>query len=75
MGETVTGIEERGGTTVVRTRSGAEIEAIAFEGQAHLVSGCSPDRALRLEGFLCAKSQRSKKLVLHVTRIEFVEGD
>jgi primosomal replication protein N len=53
----------------------AEIEAIAFEGQAHLVSGCAPDRALRLEGFLCAKSRRSKKLVLHVTRIEFVEGD
>ena len=53
----------------------AEIEAIAFEGQARLVSGCAPDSALRLEGFLCAKSRRSKKLVLHVTNIEFVEGE
>jgi len=53
----------------------AEVEAIAFEGQARLVSGSAPDRALRLQGFLCAKSRRSKKLVLHVTNIEFVEGE
>ena len=53
----------------------AEVEVIAFEGQARLVSASAPDRALRLEGFLCAKSRRSKKLVLHVTNIEFVEGE
>lgn len=53
----------------------AELEAIAFEGQARLVSGSALERALRLQGFLCAKSRRSKKLVLHVTHIEFVEGE
>jgi len=28
-----------------------------------------------LQGFLAAKSNRSKKLVLHVTDIEFIEGE
>jgi primosomal replication protein N len=28
---------------------------------------------VKLEGFLSAKSKRSKKLVLHVTDIEFAE--
>ena len=53
----------------------AELEAIAFEAQANLMSGAAPGSPLRLEGFLCAKSRRSKKLVLHATHIEFVEGD
>jgi len=29
---------------------------------------------LKLQGFLGAKSKRSKRLVLHVTSIEFIEG-
>jgi hypothetical protein len=29
---------------------------------------------LLLHGFLAAKSKRSRKLVLHVTNIEFIEG-
>ena len=29
---------------------------------------------LRVHGFLSAKSKRSKRLVLHVTNIEFMEG-
>jgi tmRNA-binding protein len=29
---------------------------------------------LKLHGFLAAKSKRSRKLVLHVTDIEFIEG-
>ena len=33
------------------------------------------ESSLRLQGFLCAKSRRSKKPVLHVTNIEFIEGD
>ena len=28
----------------------------------------------KVQGFLSAKSKRSKKLMLHVTEIEFVEG-
>ncbi len=53
----------------------AEVEAVAFEAQARLVAGATPGRALKAEGFLCAKSRRSKKAVLHVTNIEFVEGN
>jgi hypothetical protein len=29
---------------------------------------------LKLHGFLAAKGKRSRKLVLHVTNIEFIEG-
>ena len=32
------------------------------------------DTALRVHGFLSARSKRSKRLVLHVTQIEFTEG-
>jgi len=52
----------------------AEVEALAFEAQARLIAGASLGRALKAEGFLCAKSRTSKKPVLHVTNIEFVEG-
>jgi primosomal replication protein N len=52
-----------------------EIEALAFEAQARLIAGAALGRALRARGFLCAKSARSKKPVLHVTQIEFAEGD
>ena len=53
----------------------AEIPAIAFDAQARLLAGTRLERALDVEGFLCAKSRRSKKLVLHATRIEFIEGE
>jgi primosomal replication protein N len=52
----------------------AEIGAIAFEAQAKLLAGRPLGSELRLQGFLSAKSKRSKKLMLHVTNIEFVEG-
>jgi primosomal replication protein N len=51
----------------------AELGAVAFEAQARLIAGIRPGRAVRLEGFLGAKTRRSKKNVLHVTNIEFVE--
>jgi primosomal replication protein N len=53
----------------------AEIEALAFETQARLMAAGPLGRSLKAEGFLCAKSRRSKKPVLHVTNIEFVEGN
>ena len=53
----------------------AEIGGIAFETQARLLAGASLNTAMRLQGFLAAKSKKSKKLVLHVTNIEFIEGD
>jgi primosomal replication protein N len=51
-----------------------ELDAVAFEGEARLLSGTALDRELNLAGFLCARSRRSRKPVLHVTQIEFVEG-
>jgi primosomal replication protein N len=53
----------------------AEIEAVAFEAQARLLAAGPMGRLLKAEGFLCAKNRRSKKPVLHVTNIEFIEGN
>ena len=52
----------------------AEIGAVAFEAQARLVSRTKVGSEVRLRGFLGVKTRRSKKLVLHVTDIEFTEG-
>jgi len=53
----------------------AEIEAVAFEAQARLLAAGPMGRQLKAEGFLCAKNRQSKKPVLHVTNIEFIEGN
>jgi primosomal replication protein N len=57
-----------------RRKVQAEIGAIAFEANARLVAGRPLGSEMKLQGFLSAKSRRSKKLMLHVTHIEFVEG-
>jgi primosomal replication protein N len=62
--------DEAGGKRKVQ----AEISAIAFEAEARLIVGRPLGCEVRLEGFLSAKSKRSKRLMLHVTNIEFVEG-
>lgn len=51
----------------------AELQAVAFQAQARLIAGTQPGREVKVEGFLGAKSQRSRKNVLHVTHIEFNE--
>ncbi len=53
----------------------AEIGGIAFEAQARLLTGKPLGTGARFQGFLGARSKRSKKLVLHVTNIEFIEGE
>ena len=63
--------DEAGGRRSIQ----AEIAAIAFETQARLVSGLKLDTNMKVQGFLAAKSKRSKRLVLHVTNIEFIEGE
>jgi primosomal replication protein N len=63
-------IEEAGKTRTVR----AEIPAVAFQTLARLVAGAKLGAQARFEGFLGAKTRRSKRLVLHVTDIEFLEG-
>jgi primosomal replication protein N len=62
---------EAGGSRTVQL----EIDAIAFEADARLIGAAAAGRSVRTEGFLCAKSRRSKKPVLHVTDIEFIEGE
>ena len=52
----------------------AQISAVAFEAQARLVSKMKLNSDLQVKGFLSARTKRSKKLVLHVTDIEFSEG-
>jgi primosomal replication protein N len=52
----------------------AEIDAIAFETEARLVATAPLDSMMRVEGFLCARSRRSRRPVLHATRVEFIEG-
>jgi primosomal replication protein N len=52
-----------------------EVSAIAFETQAKLLAGRPLGTAVTIQGFLGARSKRSKKLVLHVTDIEFIEGE
>jgi primosomal replication protein N len=51
-----------------------ELEAVAFRGEARLIAGAALGSLLRARGFLCARSRRSKKAVLHVTHIAFIEG-
>ena len=63
--------EEAGVTRKVQ----AEIGAVAFEAQARLVAARPLGSAVNVEGFLSAKTKRSKRLMLHVTNIEFVEGE
>ncbi len=65
---------ERGEAGKVR-KVNAEVESIAFETEARLIAAAALDRDLRVEGFLCAKSARSKKLVLHITNVVFGQGD
>ena len=58
-----------------KRRINAEVAGIAFEAQARLLAKANMNTEIKLQGFLAAKSKRSKKLVLHVTHIEFIEGD
>jgi len=58
-----------------KRRINAEIAGIAFEAQARLLARARLNTEIKLHGFLAAKSRRSKKLVLHVTNVEFIEGD
>jgi primosomal replication protein N len=63
--------DEAGGRRAIQ----AEVSAIAFETEARMLSGAKLGAGLKIKGFLGAKSKRSKRLVLHVTNIEFIEGE
>ena len=51
-----------------------ELQAVALGPNAHLMQGARPGDQVELTGFLAARSARSKQPVLHVERIEFMEG-
>jgi len=52
-----------------------EIQAIGLGETAAWLQAATPGIKVHLIGFLAAKSQHSKQLRLHVTMIEFVEGN
>ena len=52
----------------------AELGAVAFDSQARLMAGAKLGVQAKFQGFLAAKSKRSRRLLLHVTNIEFIEG-
>lgn len=51
-----------------------EMQAIAIGPIAQLMVGAKPGDQVRLSGFLAAKSLKSRTPVLHVNKIEFLEG-
>ncbi|MBI3524111.1 MAG: primosomal replication protein N [Betaproteobacteria bacterium] len=51
-----------------------EMAALALGQPALLLAGAKPGDALRLTGFLAAKSLKSRIPILHVNEIEFLEG-
>jgi len=52
-----------------------EIQAIGLGETAKWLQAATPGAQVHMTGFLAAKSQHSKQLRLHVTKIEFVEGN
>jgi primosomal replication protein N len=51
-----------------------ELGAVALGQTAVLLAQARPGEHIKATGFLAAKSLRSRQPVLHVERIEFVEG-
>jgi len=52
-----------------------EIQAIGLGEMAKWLQAATPGMTVHLTGFLTAKSQNSSQLRLHITTIEFVEGN
>ena len=52
-----------------------ELQAVAVGDLATLLTTVSPGTALRVSGFLAAKSLRSRSPVVHLNKIEFLEGN
>jgi primosomal replication protein N len=52
-----------------------EIAAVAFEREATLLGAAKLGGAVKVTGFLAARSRTSRSVVLHATEIEFKEGD
>ena len=51
-----------------------EVQAVAIGELASVLAGATPGMRIRATGFLAAKSLRSRVPVLHLSKIEFLEG-
>ncbi|MBS3916751.1 MAG: primosomal replication protein N [Sulfuritalea sp.] len=51
-----------------------ELKAVSLGQTAVLLRGAKPGDGVKLTGFLAAKNSQSSQLVLHVERIDFLEG-
>jgi primosomal replication protein N len=51
-----------------------ELQAVAVGELASVLAGASPGMWIRATGFVAAKSLRSRAPVLHLSKIEFLEG-
>ncbi|NMG30152.1 primosomal replication protein N [Aromatoleum evansii] len=52
-----------------------ELQAVAVGELASVLASASPGMRIRVAGFLAAKSLRSRSPVLHLSKIEFLEGN
>ncbi|NMG45857.1 primosomal replication protein N [Aromatoleum toluvorans] len=52
-----------------------ELQAVAVGDLAGVLASASPGMRIRVAGFLAAKSLRSRNPVLHLSKIEFLEGN
>jgi primosomal replication protein N len=52
-----------------------EVPAIGLGDPAKWLQAVTPGAAIRVTGFLAAKSRNSKQLVLHIEHLEFLEGN
>ncbi|MBS0323032.1 MAG: primosomal replication protein N [Proteobacteria bacterium] len=59
----------------VMRRVECEMACVALGANAHLLADSKPGDGMRISGFLAARSLKSRSPVLHVTTIEFLEGN
>lgn len=52
-----------------------ELEAVALGEMAKLLAQASPGMSVSVTGFMAAKGLRNRKPVLHLNKIEFLEGN
>jgi len=55
----------------VERKVACEIDGVAFDREARLLAAATLGQELKLRGFVDSKSAKSRRLVLHATRIEF----
>ncbi|MBW7900263.1 MAG: primosomal replication protein N [Rhodocyclaceae bacterium] len=59
----------------VPRRVECEVPAVGLGDPAKWLQAAAPGSEVRVTGFLAAKSRNSKRLVLHIEHIEFLEGN